>query len=199
MIRITNLHHRILALSDLSLKEGVTTVLGPNGSGKTTLLSICAGLIIPDMGSVRIDGMLPRETEVGWVSEFPDRNILFERVFDEIAAPLRFRRRPMDEINLRTAIIAERLQITPLLSRTTRSLSGGEKVLVALACAIVTDPLLLVIDEADSHLDRETARQVQEAIRSDPPKYLLQSSQYREIVKATDQVIELSHGTVKRI
>ena len=173
-------------------------VFGENGAGKTTLLSLCAGVLMPERGSITIDDMPPRTCEVGWVSEFPDRNILFEKVFDEIAAPLRFRRCPMEMIQRRTEDIAKRLHIIPLLSCSTRSLSGGEKVLVALACALVTDPLVLVMDEVDSHLDRETAWQVQRAIRSDPPKYLIQSSQYRESATATDHLIDLCRGRVQR-
>jgi len=196
MITITDLSHGILRIPTLSIEPGITTVLGPNGAGKTTLLSIAAGVIIPETGSVLIDGSPPRSCEVGWVSEFPDRNILFERVFDEIAAPLRFRRLPMETIEEKTMEIAEKLSITRLINRKTRTLSGGEKVLVALATALVTSPLLLVIDEADSHLDEETAWEMQDALRSDLPPYLLQSSQYRDIAAVSDDLIMIRDGIV---
>lgn len=196
MITIHDLSHGILRIPALSIEPGITTVLGPNGAGKTTLLSITAGVIIPETGLVLIDGNPPRSCEVGWVSEFPDRNILFERVFDEIAAPLRFRNLPMEAIEARTMEIAEVLRITRLINRKTRTLSGGEKVLVALATALVTSPLLLVIDEADSHLDEETAWEMQEALRSDPPPYILQSSQYRDIAAVSDDCIMIRDGRV---
>ncbi|MCP1715188.1 energy-coupling factor transport system ATP-binding protein [Methanocalculus alkaliphilus] len=196
MITIHDLSHGILRIPALSIEPGITTILGPNGAGKTTLLSIMAGVIIPETGLVLIDGNPPRSCEVGWVSEFPDRNILFERVFDEIAAPLRFRNLPMEAIETRTMEIAEMLRITRLINRKTRTLSGGEKVLVALATALVTSPLLLVIDEADSHLDEETAWEMQDALRSDPPPYILQSSQYRDIAAVSDDCIMIRDGRV---
>jgi len=196
MITIHDLSHGILRIPALSIEPGITTILGPNGAGKTTLLSIMAGVIIPETGLILIDGNPPRSCEVGWVSEFPDRNILFERVFDEIAAPLRFRNLPMEAIETRTMEIAEMLRITRLLNRKTRTLSGGEKVLVALATALVTSPLLLVIDEADSHLDEETAWEMQDALRSDPPPYILQSSQYRDIAAVSDDCIMIRDGRV---
>lgn len=196
MISIENLSHGILTIPSYEIPRGITTVLGRNGAGKTTLLSLCAGVYLPNQGSVQIDHLPPRSLDIGWVSEFPDRNILFDQVFNEIAAPLRFRHDAIDQIEERTTEIAERLSITHLLDRKTRTLSGGEKVLVALACALVIDPILLVIDEADSHLDRDTAWIVQKAIHLHPPEYTLQSSQYRDMAAGSDHVVLLENGEI---
>jgi len=198
MISIKDLSHGILRIPSYEIPRGITTVLGRNGAGKTTLLSLCAGIHLPEQGSVLIDSLSPRSLDIGWVSEFPDRNVLFDQVFNEIAAPLRFRHDSIDLIEERTAEIADRLSITHLLDRKTRTLSGGEKVLVTLASALVIDPILLVIDEADSHLDSETAWRVQEAIHSHPPDYTLQSSQYRGISAESDHVLFLENGEIIR-
>ncbi len=99
MITAEFLRYRNLAIDALTIKPGITTIIGANGSGKTTFLKICAGIALPDSGTLMIDDAPPRETEIGWVNEFPDRNILFVNVFDEIASPLRFRRIPCDEID----------------------------------------------------------------------------------------------------
>ncbi len=198
MILIERLFHGILTIPSYEIPRGITTILGRNGAGKTTLLSLCAGVCLPDNGTVHIDTFSPRSLDIGWVAEFPDRNILFDQVFNEIAAPLRFRHDSMDKIEERTAEIADRLSITHLLDRKTRTLSGGEKVLVALACALVIDPILLVIDEADSHLDSETAWRVQEAIHSHPPEYTLQSSQYKDIATESDHILFLENGMISR-
>lgn len=198
MISIEDLSHGILDIPSYEIPKGITTVLGRNGAGKTTLLSLCAGVALPEHGSVLIGDLPPRSLDIGWVSEFPDRNILFDQVFNEIAAPLRFRHDSIDQIENQTKEIAERLLITHLLKRKTRTLSGGEKVLVALASALVIDPILLVIDEADSHLDSETAWRVQEAIRSHPPDYTLQSSQYRDIAAESDHVLFLENGKISQ-
>jgi ABC-type multidrug transport system ATPase subunit len=70
MITIEFLRYRNLAIDALTIKPGLTTIIGPNGSGKTTCLRICAGIILPDSGTVTIDTLSPRETEIGWVNEF---------------------------------------------------------------------------------------------------------------------------------
>ena len=94
MITIENLRYRTLSIEDLRIAPGITSVIGPNGSGKTTLLKLLAGIAVPDAGTILIDGMPPRNAEIGWVNEFPDRNILFGNAFEEIASPLRFRHLP---------------------------------------------------------------------------------------------------------
>ena len=115
MITAEFLCYRNLAIDALTIKPGITTIIGPNGSGKTTFLKLCAGIAVPDSGSLLIDDALPRETETGWVNEFPDRNILFVNVFDEIASPLRFRRIPCDEIDSNVRACADTMGITYLL------------------------------------------------------------------------------------
>ena len=140
MITAELLCYRNLAINALTIKPGITTIIGANGSGKTTFLKLCAGITIPDSGSLLIDDAPPRETEIGWVNEYPDRNILFVNVFDEIASPLRFRRTPCNEIDSKVRAGAEAVGITHLLKRAVRELSGGEKILVSLAAALGSPP-----------------------------------------------------------
>ena len=170
MIAIESLRWRNLSIDALSIGPGITAIIGPNGSGKTSFLRICAGITVPDRGTVLIDNLPPRETGIGWVNEFPDRNILFARVTDEIASPLRFHRttsgRAIDE---EVRACDESVGIPHLLTRTARELSGGEKVLVALAAALVARPKVLILDEYDSHLDARTGEKIDRAIRISGP------------------------------
>ena len=99
------------------------------------------------------------------MGEYPDRNFLFDRVRDEIASPLRFRHLPCSEVDARVREVSETLGIGRLLDRSVAALSGGEKVLVALAAALSPRPRLILLDEVDSHLDTETARLADAALR----------------------------------
>jgi energy-coupling factor transport system ATP-binding protein len=198
MIDLEGIRHRILAIPHLSLDEGSTAVIGANGSGKTTLLTLCAGIAVPDRGSVHIDGREPRSCEVGWVGEFPDRNLLFERVRDEIASPLRFRYADEAAIEERVARISDRLAISPLRERSTRELSGGEKALVSLATALVTHPQVLIIDEADSHLDANAAARMYDLVKEARPPYLLFCTQDMHHAAAADRVLYLERGRIGR-
>ena len=197
MIAVESLRSRNLVIDVLTIKPGITTIIGANGSGKTTFLKICAGIELPDRGSVRIDNLAPRETEIGWVNEFPDRNILFATVTDEIASPLRFRRDlSCDTIDAEVKACAESMHITSLLTRTVRELSGGEKVLVSLAAALVHRPKVLLLDEYDSHLDARMAAHVDQLIRVSGARYVIRCTQQMEIAAKSDHLLFFESGRV---
>jgi energy-coupling factor transport system ATP-binding protein len=160
MIELNDVVFRDVRIHELKIPEGFCAVFGPNGSGKSTLLKILAGMELPEEGSVLISGSPPRKTECGYLSEFPDKNILFERVADEIASPLKFRHTDVTETSVAVSGIVERLGIARLYDKNVNKLSGGEKVLVALATAISLKPDILILDEPDSHLDPMTAGEI---------------------------------------
>jgi len=197
MIRITGLRHRLLDIPELSIGPGYTAVIGRNGSGKTTLLEICAGMEVPESGTITISGREPSETRVGWVGEFPDRTMLFSRVADEIASSLMFSGTPSPDAGTRIRDTAEALGIAHLPSSCTRDLSGGEKALVAFAAAIVRKPALLVLDEVDSHLDEETFCRVDRAARDSGASYVLFCTQNMDTAAGADSVLVMEKGQVR--
>lgn len=194
MITAEKLRYRILAIEDLRIAPGITSVIGPNGSGKTSLLKLLAGIAVPESGTILIDGMLPRNAEIGWVNEFPDRNILFGSAFEEIASPLRFRHVPCTAIGERVKSIMESVGITHLRTRPMQELSGGEKVLVALAAALVFRPQVLVLDEYDAHLDAQRAGEITRIIRKSETPYVIHCTQDSEAAAWGDAVIFLEEG-----
>jgi energy-coupling factor transport system ATP-binding protein len=196
MISIEFLRYRNLAIDALTIKPGITTIIGANGSGKTTFLKLCAGIAVPDSGTLLIDDTLPRETETGWVNEFPDRNILFVNVFDEIASPLRFRCVPCDETDSKVHACSETMGITHLLKRAVRELSGGEKVLVSLAAALVHHPKMLVLDEYDSHLDAHTLTKIEQGIRTSGVDYVIRCTQHMDTAVHSDYILFFNSGQI---
>jgi energy-coupling factor transport system ATP-binding protein len=196
MITAELLCYRNLVINALAIKPGITTIIGANGSGKTTFLKLCAGITIPDSGSLLIDDALPRETEIGWVNEFPDRNILFVNVFDEIASTLRFRRTPCNDIDSEVRAGAEAVGITYLLKRAVRELSGGEKMLVSLAAALVHHPKVLVLDEYDSHLDARTMAKIEQGIRASGAEYIIRCTQQMDTAIHSDALLFFDSGRI---
>jgi energy-coupling factor transport system ATP-binding protein len=197
MIRIVDLRHRLVDIPDLAVDARHIAVIGPNGSGKTTLLSVCAGIEEPEAGTARLLGRPPSAVKVGWVGEFPDRTLLFSRVYDEIASTPRFRHYPCRETDATVGAAAELVGVSHLLDRKVSSLSGGEKALVALAAACADDPEVLVLDEADSHLDAVTAERVSRVVRESAAAHVLWCTQSTDTAATADYVLFMENGLVR--
>jgi len=151
---------------DLSVTRGeIVALLGPSGCGKTTLLNIIAGFEEPDAGEVVLRGRLltdvpPNRRDVGLVFQhyalFPHLT-----VGGNISYGLRARRLPQDAIAARVAEMLDLLKLHGLEARYPAALSGGQRQRVALARALAIRPVLLLLDEALSALDKNLREQMQ--------------------------------------
>jgi tungstate transport system ATP-binding protein len=152
----------VLHIEQLSVEAGqVLAVVGPNGAGKSSLLLVLARLLKPERGEICFDGQpagalsdLEYRRRIGLVLQEP--LLLDTSVFENVAAGLRFRRRPGDEVARRVEVWLERLGIASLRRRPATKLSGGEAQRVSLARAFVLEPQLLLLDEPFSSLDAPT-------------------------------------------
>src|SRR3954469_23590651 len=120
------------------------TLLGPSGSGKTTILMAIAGFVEPDAGEIRVDERVithlpPEKRNFGMVFQgyalFPHLN-----VGDNVAFPLKIRKRPAAEIAERVGRALDLVQLGGLRERLPKQLSGGQQQRVALARALVFEP-----------------------------------------------------------
>ncbi|MGA2699344.1 MAG: energy-coupling factor ABC transporter ATP-binding protein [Methanoregula sp.] len=194
MISFENVRYQRLFIDTLTIAPGVTSIIGPNGSGKSTFLKICAGIAEPDCGSVLVDGRSPSETEIGYVNEFPDRNILFSTVKDELASPLRFRRIACKETDQAVRACGGMMGITRLLNRNMQDLSGGEKILVAIAAACISRPRVLILDECDSHLDADRCAWLDTVLLTSGAEYVIRCTQQMEAAADGDYLIFIEKG-----
>lgn len=198
MIEILSVRCGCLDIPELIIRPGLIAVTGPNGSGKTTLLEMIAGLLTPVQGTIQVNGKNPDEITTGWVCELPDLNMSFTRVIDEIASPLRFSHLPCPMIDEAVALSASVFGLVHLLNRPVRNLSGGEKVLVALAAALISRPEILILDETDSHLDADTLKAADRIIRRSGVPLVLFATHRPDRVAMADRVVVLREGKVVR-
>jgi energy-coupling factor transport system ATP-binding protein len=196
VIECREVTYGIVHISQLFLPSGLIAVTGDNGSGKTTFLKLISGLLRPKTGIIEIDKKSPEKVHCGWVGDNPDKNLLFETVLAEISSPLWFAHCPPDVIDETVKRVAKEIGIEHLLLRSTRKISGGEKVLVALATALVSSPTLLIMDESDAYLDEKTARRVYTAIRARNIAHVVYTTHRDERMLFAHMSIQFKQGTI---
>ena len=179
------------------------SIIGPNGAGKTTTLLMILGAIVPDDGTVRVDGhVLPAQRShamrsVGFAAGYlplPDRLKVVEalRFFADLYE--------LDDPATAVDVVIEELDIGHLRDQLCMTLSSGQRTLVGIAKATLHRPRLLVLDEPTASLDPDIALRVRDrlaALNADHhTALLLTSHDMREVETLTDRVVFLRNGTI---
>ncbi|HEX6684757.1 MAG TPA: ATP-binding cassette domain-containing protein [Candidatus Limnocylindrales bacterium] len=139
---------QILSNVDLTVRAGqIAAVVGANGSGKSTLLRICAGLVSPDRGTVRVGGSLGYCPQAGGTSEFlvPEEHFVLAGAGRGLS-----RARAKADGRARAAV----LDWDPDRRQQARFLSGGTRQKLNLVMAQIGEPDLLLLDEPYQGFDR---------------------------------------------
>jgi peptide/nickel transport system ATP-binding protein len=160
----------VIAVDDvtLSIPPGKTlAIVGESGSGKSTLARCVAGLILPDIGDIRLEDEFlpadvrrrsrPQKQAIQLVFQNPEAALNPHWTVEQIVGrPLRLYAKASDKTSLRRQVI-ELLEAVKLgeryLSRFPREISGGEKQRVSIARAFAGEPRLVICDEPTSALD----------------------------------------------
>ncbi|MFE7873033.1 ABC transporter ATP-binding protein [Micromonospora humida] len=182
-------------------------VLGPSGAGKTTTLRAIAGLDKPDAGSVHLDGRdatadAPAVRDLAMVFQ---NYALYPRhtAYENIASPLRARRRSAGEIAEAVERMSGLLHIERLLHRRPAQLSGGEMQRVALARALVRSPRAFLMDEPLTNLDLKLRVEMRTELtrihRSLGATFVYVTNDQVEALSMADQVAVLRDGTVQQV
>ena len=174
----------------------ITAVLGPNGAGKTTTIDVVEGYRSPDSGTVRVWGLDP---VADGARLRPRVGVMLQEggIYSSVRAlPMlrhlaSFYSHPLDVDDL-----AARLGLGSVRA-TYRRMSGGEKQRLALACAVVGRPDLVVLDEPSAGMDPQTrlaAWDLVEQLRSDGVTVVLTTHLMDEAERLADRVVVVDHG-----
>jgi tungstate transport system ATP-binding protein len=199
---------QVLAVDRLVVAAGETlAVVGPNGAGKSTLLLVLACLLRPQAGrlvfrgsAVEPAGELAYRRRIGLV--LADPLLLGASVFANVAAGLRFRGVPAEEVRTRVAHWLDRLGIGHLRDRPARQISSGEAQRVGLARAFVLEPDLLLLDEPFASVDAATRAQLlddlDDLLRTTPVACVMVTHDLDEAVRVGDRLAVLLDGRIRQ-
>ncbi len=210
--RYPNVDFWTLRNVDLTIHPGQRVLLaGASGSGKSTFCRSAVGLI-PHFhggeltGRIFVDGLDTRSEPVyrlfsraGLVFQNPDAQLFNRTVEAELAYGLESLGLPPAEIESRLAWASSLIGMETYLSRTTHSLSGGEKQRVALGAILALRPRLLLLDEPFTHLDSEGAemlRIVLRTIQKEEVAVVVAEHRLQEVVADFDRLVVLCHGEI---
>lgn len=176
--RLTKKYGEVFAVNDVtvSIHEGeFFSFLGPSGCGKSTLLRCIAGLEVPDVGAIYIGDNLVTSVTENLILPPERRNIgmVFQNyavwphmtVFQNIAYPLRIKKKGKDEIQGQVTRTLELVRLQGLAERYPSELSGGQQQRVALARALVMNPEVMLLDEPLSNLDAKLREEMRFEIK----------------------------------
>ncbi|MGH3370789.1 MAG: energy-coupling factor ABC transporter ATP-binding protein [Nocardioidaceae bacterium] len=191
----------VLCDVSVSLTEQRVGVIGANGSGKSTFVRLLNGLVLPEQGRVRVDGLDTRTAgrevrrRVGFCFTDPDAQIVMPTVAEDVAFGLRRRGLDKAEVAAKVAATLERYGLAGHADHPAHLLSGGQKQLLALSSVLVTDPAVLVLDEPTTLLDLRNAAAVHQVVRSLPHQVVL-VTHHLDLLDGFDRVLVFDRARV---
>jgi branched-chain amino acid transport system ATP-binding protein/neutral amino acid transport system ATP-binding protein len=208
---------------ELAVERGtITGIIGPNGAGKSTLFNVLCGLFRPDAGKITFD----RQEITAWRPELVTsagmvRSFQIARGFPSLSvmenllvygprqpgelllapflrlAQVRSRER---ELERKAYMIAERLRLTGVLNQRASDISGGQKKLLEIGRALMTDPKLILLDEplagVNPALGNEIADDILDINRQSGLTFVIVEHDMGMVAKLCEPVIVMAEGRV---
>jgi len=197
----------VVAVDDVGFtaRDGeITGLLGPNGAGKTTTLRMLYTLMQPETGRVLVDGVDPAvdaSTVRRSLGVLPDARGVYKRLTarENIAYFGELHGLSAAQIEQRTAVLAEALQMQDFLDRQTEGFSQGQRTKTAIARALVHDPRNVILDEPTNGLDVMTTRGLRaflKQLRGEGRCVIFSSHIMQEVAALCDRIVVIAHGQV---
>lgn len=193
-----------------SVEEGeFVAIIGPSGSGKSTLLHLLGGVDIPTSGKVYVDDediyslskrqlAIFRRRQVGLIYQFynliPTLNVV-----ENITLPLSLDRKTVNKSYLKELL--EILQLKNRRKHLPQELSGGQQQRVAIGRALITNPSLVLADEATGNLDKKNSNEIISLLRYLNEAYgqtLIMVTHDESIAYQANRIITMEDGQILR-
>ena len=185
-------------------------VVGPSGAGKSTFIKMLFREVLPTTGSIFVNGMdilslSPKEIpfmrrQLGII--FQDYRLLPDRtVYENVAFAMQVIEAPHRKIKRQVMNMLDLVGLRHRANAYPNELSGGEQQRIAIARAIVNDPVFVIADEPTGNLDPETSWDIMEIFKeiNDTATTIVMATHDKEVVDAMGKrVIAIEHGRIVR-
>jgi phospholipid/cholesterol/gamma-HCH transport system ATP-binding protein len=216
MISVIDLHKSfgeqpVLRGVNLELEKGkITTIIGGSGSGKTVLLKHLNALLLPDHGSVLVDGIDITKLGESALNDVRQKfGVLFQgaalldsmTIFDNVAFPLREKTRLTEaQIARRVEERLDQVELSGMGYKFPAQVSGGMKKRAGLARALVMEPEIILFDEPTTGLDPLLGKSIHNLIRKMHAAFgftgVIVSHDIPEVFRISDSVALLANGVI---
>ncbi|AOW94866.1 ABC transporter [Rhodococcus sp. WMMA185] len=206
-------------MQDVSLtvaRGGVCGVIGMNGSGKSTLFKTIMGLVVPDTGTVTIDGRSPSQARgsgvIGYVPQSEDVDWSFPLTVRDVVMTGRygrmgFTRRPRRADRDAVEYALDRVELTDLADRQIGQLSGGQKKRAFVARGIAQGATILLLDEPFAGVDKRSEATITRLLRemaADGATVLVSTHDLHALPQLADEAVllmrtVLMHGSCDEV
>lgn len=187
---------------NLTIKSGqITGLLGPNGAGKSTLMKILTGSLLPDKGSVMVDGVdvlkdpMQVQRTLGYLPEHNPQylELYVKEYLAYVASIYKVSSSRVDEVIDQVVLGREQ-------HKKVGSLSKGYRQRVGLAAALIPDPKLLILDEPTTGLDPSQLVEIRELLKqiSTAKTVLFSTHIMQEVAELCEQCFFLNKGVLER-
>jgi lipoprotein-releasing system ATP-binding protein len=215
MIQATNIKKsfgelEVLKGVELHIKKGeIVSIVGPSGAGKTTLLQILGTLDKPNAGDIRVDGIdfsklgekdlaMFRNQHIGFIFQF--HQLLPEfTALENVMIPALIAKNDPKKVSIRAKELLTYLQLSERMEHKPNELSGGEKQRVAVARALINNPLLILADEPSGSLDSKNKEELHNLLFDLRDKFgltIVIVTHDKELAALSDRVIEMRDGQI---
>jgi len=197
MIQINNLKktYRKRLVVDIKKLEipnkRIFGIVGDNGAGKSTLLKMIADLEAYDEGQINIP---VDHHEMVYLFQAP--HLFNTSVYNNIAYPLKFRKRPKEEIHEKVMGMINLFNLHHLQDQNALKLSGGECQKVNLARALVFDPKWIFLDEPTANIDSKTTKQIEHILKGLDTSIIIVTHNMSQAERLCDLVAVMSEGKI---
>lgn len=201
---------KVLKGVDLDIVEKeVVSIIGPSGAGKSTLLHIIGSLDLPDQGDVALNGdsflqkskkalATLRNQQIGFIFQF--HNLLPEfSALENVCIPGYIGKKNPSEVEERAKHLLKKLGLAERMSHKPSELSGGEQQRVAVARALINDPVLVLADEPSGNLDSVSAQNLHDLffeLRDEYGYTFVIVTHNQELAKMSDRTVVLKDGLI---